>query len=104
MFAQHTVESIVALACIDRGVTDTEKDALQRVLLGVSDDCKVVRYKDAARMIGLSLPTVKRLVKCGRLTGAIGTGSRALGITLRSIERFGASRKQKQIKGKENTK
>ena len=91
MFAEHTVRSIIALACIDKGVTDAEKDALGRVLSGVGkeqDVAECVKYATAAKMLGLSVPTIKRLVKSGKLKAGKGTGSSALGVTLESVRRF----------------
>lgn len=91
MFAEHTVRSIIALACIDKGVTDAEKDALERVLSGEGreqDSVRCVKYATAAEMLGLSVPTIKRLVKSGRLKAVSGTGSIALGVTLESVKRF----------------
>jgi len=91
MFSDHTRRSIIALACIDEGVTDTEKDALQGVLLGRrTASSAVVRYKDAAKRLGLSVPTIKRLVKSGRLQGVKGIGTRYCGISEESIERYSA--------------
>ena len=90
MFAEHTIESIVALACLDKGATDAEKDELQGLLLGRRRTRAVVKYRDAAKRLGLSLPTVKRLVKDGRLKGIPGTGKRACGISEESLERYSA--------------
>ena len=90
MFSQHTVKSIIALACIDEGVTDAEKDALQGVLLGRRRTSPVVKSRDAATRLGLSLPTIKRLVKNGKLRGVKGVGSRYYGIAEESIERYSA--------------
>lgn len=91
MFADHTVQSIIALACIDKGVTDAEKDALSRVLSGIRDEpspAGCVRYAEAARMLNLSVPTIKRLVKRGALKPIIGTGANALGVTMESVRRY----------------
>ena len=68
MFAEHTVDSIVALANLDKGVTDRERDALQMVLLGkrLGGGCAVVKYKVAAQRLGLSVSAVKKLVETGR--------------------------------------
>lgn len=90
MFSEHTKKSIIALACIDEGVTDAEKDALESVLTGRRRPCAVVRYSDAAKRLGLSVPTIKRLVKSGRLQGIKGIGTRYCGITEESIERYSA--------------
>lgn len=90
MFSQHTAKSIIALACLDEGVTDAEKDALQSVLAGRRRECAVVRYGEAAKRLGLSVPTIKRLVKDGKLRGVKGIGSRYYGIAEESIERYSA--------------
>lgn len=88
MFAEHTQSSILALACIDKGVTDAEKNALQLLLLGKhKTPCAVVvKYKDAASRLGLSIPTIKRLVAEGRLTKVHATSTkRACGVTEESL-------------------
>ena len=90
MFSEHTKKSIIAIACIDDGVTDAEKDALEGVLSGRRRLCAVVRYRDAAKRLGLSVPTIKRLVKSGQLRGVKGIGSRCYGISEESIERYSA--------------
>ena len=90
MFSEHTKKSIIAIACIDDGVTDAEKDALEGVLSGRRRLCAVVRYRDAAKRLGLSVPTIKRLVKSGRLQGIKGIGNRYCGISEESIERYSA--------------
>lgn len=90
MFAEHTVQSIIALACLDRGVTDREKDDLQMVLIGKSPrDCAVVKYKDAAKRLGLSLPQIKMLAKDGKLKKVYGQGTRkAMGVTEESLRKL----------------
>ena len=90
MFAEHTAQSIIALACIDKGVTDKEKDDLQMLLIGRRPgDCAVVRYRDAAKRLNLSLPEIKRLAKTGTLKRVYGQGTtRAIGVTEESIRRL----------------
>lgn len=90
MYADHTVKSIMAIACLDAGVTDKEKEALQLLLLGKKDGCGevAVKYKDAARMLNLSVIGVKQLVKAGRLKKVIGSGSRAIGVTSESLRKL----------------
>ena len=80
----------MAIAVEDETATDHEKDELQLVLLGKRTPraMSVVRYKDAARMLDLSVLTVKRLVKAGRLKAAAGSGSRSCGVTRTSLDEY----------------
>lgn len=92
MFAEHTSKAILALACTDPGVTDLERDRLQDVILGrTREQClAVVSYRDAARELCLSVPTIKKLAKNNTLRRAFTTrsGKRACGVTRQSIIHF----------------
>ena len=92
MFAEHTSKAILALACTDPGVTDAERDKLQDVILGrTHEQClAVVSYREAARELGLSVPTVKKLATNNTLRRTFTTrsGKRACGVTRQSIIDF----------------
>ena len=85
MFASHTRESIIALAVIDKGVTEAERKTLMSVLTGKRPISEVVSYKDAARMIGMSVCTVKKLAAQGILKRIVNGGKRACGVTEESL-------------------
>lgn len=85
MFAPHTIKSILILACADPGATKAEKDAIQFYLSG-AENVGIVTYKRAAEMLNLSVMTVRRLVKDGKLkTIGFEGGKNVLGITEKSI-------------------
>lgn len=90
MYSHHTISSILALASIDENVTSSEKDALQMLLLGKKESCcKIVRYKDAADRLGLSVSAVKKLTRDGKLKKVYGLGDKkACGISEESIRRL----------------
>lgn len=90
MFAEPTMEHILAIACTDRGVTDREKEALQILLLGKTQgDFAVVKYRDAAKRLGLSLPQIKMLAKSGALKKVYGQGThKAMGVTEESLRKL----------------
>lgn len=94
MFAQHTVDSILALACIDKGVTEREKSALTAILSGDFATSAIVKYKDAARRLGLTVPTIKKLAIKGILMRVVNGGCRACGVTEDSLIAY-ASQKGK---------
>lgn len=85
MFACHTRDSIIALACIDKGVTENEKQALVSLLSGRASPSAVVKYKDAAKRLGLTVPTVKKLAVKGILKRVVNGGTRACGVTEDSL-------------------
>jgi excisionase family DNA binding protein len=53
----------------------------------ISSRAQVARLPDAAHELGISLSTVRRLVKAGRLK-TVSLGTRAVGITYAEISRF----------------
>lgn len=85
MFAHHTIDSILALACVDKGVTEREKKALTYLLTGRDNVSQVVKYKDAAERLGLTVSTIKKLANNGILKRVINGGCRACGITEDSL-------------------
>lgn len=90
MFADHTVQTVAAVVGVDKGVTDAERDALMRVLLGFREPTvgRCVRYAEAAKLLGVSVPTIKRLVKAGRLKAVRGAGECAMGVTFESVRGY----------------
>lgn len=94
MFAQHTIEAIIALACIDTGVTESEKNKLQFLLHNGSTSAKIVRFKEAAKMLNLTQPTVRRMAASGILQGVKTGGVRSNGVTEQSIHDFINSQKK----------
>lgn len=86
MFSEATRNSIIVLACADTKVTESEKNALQRVLCGDSRVIsRVVKYKDAAKILGVSYPTIKNLVARNVLKGVAGGSGRMIGVTEESL-------------------
>lgn len=91
MFAEITQNMIMAAAISDKGVTEREKESLLDFITGTkksSEVNKIVKYRDAADRLGVSIPTIKRLVKEGRLTPILGSGNRAIGVTLSSMNTY----------------
>jgi excisionase family DNA binding protein len=85
MFAPMTKASILAIARLDQGVSRDERDALIRVVSGVRQLDPMLRYRDAAARLNVSLATVRRLVKSGKLKTVAGSGSRNIGVTAESV-------------------
>lgn len=85
MFADHTRESIIALAVIDKGVTEAERKSLAAILSGKQPTSAVVSYRDAARRLGVSVATIKKLATRGILKRIVNGGVRACGVTEDSI-------------------
>lgn len=91
MFSQHTVEAIVAITAIDKGVTADEKRRLDELLSRHTERESVmpfITYTFAAKNLKRSPSTIKRLVKAGRLRPVIGTGCKAIGISWESYRDF----------------
>lgn len=90
MFAEYTIAAIMSLAAVDKTATSDDRDRLQDALTGVSRSKGIlVRYSEAARRLGVSVPTVKRLAKQGRLKKVYGLGNKnAIGVTEDSLARF----------------
>lgn len=86
MFSSSTSHAILVLAMNDEKATETEKSALKRVLTGdVRASSRVVKYKEAARRLGLSYQTIKNLVGSGALKGVRGSAGRMVGVSEESI-------------------
>ena len=81
-----TRRAIVALLAADETATEKERTDVAIALRG--DIARKVTFKEACARLGISRPTLHRLVKSGRLTAMRGTRKNAIGITLESFERF----------------
>lgn len=90
MFAPMTKAAIWSIAEMDNGIDKAERDSLAAVINGgISHrEDAMVRYRDAARRLNVSLETVKRLARLGRLQKVIGGGKRAIGVTESSLHSF----------------
>lgn len=89
MFSDATRNAICALAAVDEGVTPAEREMLSGLLSGRRGrSVGIVKYAEAARRLGLSVPSVKRLVANGRLRSVSTGGPRACGVTEDSLMRF----------------
>ena len=86
MFSTATSHAILVLALNDEKATENEKTAIKRVLSGDTRSAsRIVKYKDAARRLGLSYQTVKNLVGRGALRGVRGSAGRMVGVSEESI-------------------
>lgn len=97
MFAPHTVEAIVALAAVDGGVTETERQNLRTLLAGRRSFGRVT-YKEAARRLNFSVPTVKKMAREGTLERVYTTGNstRACGVSEESVINYATGKEKKQ--------
>ena len=93
MFALMTKAAILSIAEMDKGIDKAERDSLMAVISGgaVRPEDAMVRYRDAARRLNVSLETVKRLARLGKLRKVIGGGKRAIGVSESSINNFVSS-------------
>lgn len=85
---EQSIRSILALddeidmSRIDRAITIMKGEAERP-----SDLCRVVRYKEAMRLLGVKRSTVQSYIRRGYLTRVL-TGSRAIGVTEDSLDEF----------------
>lgn len=85
---EQSIRSILALddeidkSRIDRAITIMKGEAERP-----SDLCRVVRYKEAMRLLGVKRSTVQSYIRRGYLTRVL-TGSRAIGVTSDSLDEF----------------
>lgn len=90
MFAPMTKAAIMSIAEMDKGIDKAERDSLVAIISGEGSRPAdaMVRYRDAARRLNVSLETVKRLARLGKLRKVIGGGKRAIGVAESSINNF----------------
>ncbi len=94
MFPPSIRQAILTLANADDRIMDKERKALQELLDGegkyirTRTPSRVVRYREVADRLGISLPTVKALVNAGRLQGVQGVGKSYIGVTESSLLRY----------------
>lgn len=90
MFAPMTKAAILSIAEMDNGLDKAERDSLMAVISGgaTRPEDTMVRYRDAARRLNVSLETIKRLARLGKLRKVIGGGKRAIGVSESSINNF----------------
>lgn len=81
-----TRDAIAALVAVDKTMTDDERERVMAAMRG--DGCAVVTFADACKRIGVSRPTVYRLVKCGRLVAIKGASGNAIGVSGDSLNKY----------------
>ena len=89
MIQPSTKDAIVALLAADKLASDSEREAVAKVLAGC--DCTkpdIISFKEAAYRIGKSRQTLYTLIRQGRLRAVRGTGVYNTGITAKSLEDF----------------
>ena len=89
-----TRRAIVALLAADEPATEKARTDVAIALRG--DIARKVTFKEACERLGVSRPTLYRLVKNGQLTAMQGTCKNAIGITMESFERFLRGEAQKR--------
>lgn len=90
MFTDATRNAMIALAAVDPGVTAAEWEALSSLLSGQpagerARKCGIVKYADAARRLGVSVQSIKRMAQNGLLRRVSTGGPRACGVTEESL-------------------
>lgn len=90
MFSRKTVEKIVALLVSDPGVSAAEREAVYRALeqgqaKTVVANVRIVKFADAAGRLGVSVGTVRNMVRRGRLKAAYGSSHKAIGVREESL-------------------
>ena len=86
MFSESTKNAICALVAIDSSVTPAERERLVEVLSGRAGRMiGVVKYKDAAKRLNLSVPSIKKMVANGKLKTVSTGGPRSCGVTEESL-------------------
>lgn len=92
MFSESTKGAMLALAAVDTGVTNAEREALAWILSGRdaarTRRCGIVKYAEAARRLGMSVQSVKRMAANGLLRRVSTGGPRAYGVTEESLIGF----------------
>lgn len=93
MFTESTRSAMMALAAIDVRATEEERTALAAVLSGRQEaeertrNCRIVKYAEAAKRLGVSVQSVKRMAGKGVLRRVTTGGIRACGVTEDSLMR-----------------
>lgn len=96
MIQPSTKDAIIALLAADKLASDSEREAVAKVLAGC--DCKgpdVIPFKEVMFRLGKSRPTVYKLIAKGYLMPVRGAGKYNSGITAKSLEDFIANTTQR---------
>ena len=89
MIQPSTKDAIIALLASDKLASDSEREAVAKVLAGC--DCKgpdVIPFKEVMFRLGKSRPTVYKLIAKGYLKPVRGAGKYNSGISAQSLEDF----------------
>lgn len=88
---KQTEQSIRSILALDNEIDKSRIDRAITIMKGEaerpSDLCRVVRYKEAMRLLGVKRSTVQSYIRRGYLTRVL-TGSRAIGVTSDSLDEF----------------
>ena len=84
MFQQKA--AIITLVQTDPFASDAEKRKVLDAVTGTSNGC--VRFREAARRLGVCTHTVHKLVKTKKLQGVCFTGQRPVGVTAESLDGY----------------
>jgi hypothetical protein len=85
MISEHTKLAVIALVNVDRNATKADRDRVVDALSGAPRVDRIVRVKEAARMLGLSSEAVLKWARCGRLQAVRGPTGKIVGVAEASL-------------------
>lgn len=88
---KQTEQCIRSILAIDDEINKGQIDRAITIMKGEaehpSDLCRVIRYKEVMRILGVKRTTIQSYIRRGYLTRVL-TGCRAIGVTSDSLDEF----------------
>lgn len=84
-------QCLLSILSLDEEIDKSRIDRAIAIIKGEaerpSDLCRVIRYKEAMRLLGVKRSTIQSYIRRGYLTRVL-AGSRAIGVTSNSLDAF----------------
>lgn len=85
MISEHIKCAIIALVNVDSNATDAERQSVVLALSGVRPNGRLVKIREAARIVGVHPNTIANWITQGKLTAVRGPTGKVVGVTEASI-------------------
>lgn len=85
MISDHIKNAIIALVNVDTNATDAERQSVMLALTGVRPNGRMIRTREAAKIIGVHPNTIANWIAQGKLTAVRGPTGKVVGVTEASI-------------------